>query len=35
MEGLRECAGAPTPPLEPRAGGPLRVREFATGIGAK
>jgi nucleoside-diphosphate-sugar epimerase len=35
MQGLRERAGAPTPPLEPAAGGPLRWREFATGVGAK
>jgi len=32
MAGLRDCAGAPTPPLEPRAGGPLRVREFLAGV---
>jgi UDP-glucose 4-epimerase len=35
LEGMRERAGAPTPPLDPRAGGPLRVREFATGVGAR
>jgi UDP-glucose 4-epimerase len=35
LEGLRECAGVPTPPLEPRAGGPLRWREFATGVGGR
>jgi UDP-glucose 4-epimerase len=35
LEGMRESAGAPTPPLEPRAGGPLRWREFATGVGAR
>jgi len=35
LEGIRERAGAPTPPLDPRAGGPLRWREFATGVGAR
>lgn len=35
VDGLRHDAGAPTPPLDPRAGGPLRVREFKTGIGRK
>jgi UDP-glucose 4-epimerase len=35
MRGMRERAGAPTPPLDPRTGGPLRVREFATGVGAR
>ena len=35
MEGMRERAGAPTPPLEPGAGGRLRWREFATGVGAR
>jgi UDP-glucose 4-epimerase len=29
LEGMRERAGAPTPPLDPKAGGPLRWREFA------
>ena len=33
LEGMRESAGAPTPPLDPRAGGLLRWREFATGVG--
>jgi nucleoside-diphosphate-sugar epimerase len=35
MRGMREAAGAPTPPLEPKAGGPLRAGEFATGVGQK
>ena len=35
LEGLRSGRGLPTPPLDPRAGGPLRSREFATGIGAR
>ena len=35
LAGMREPAGLPTPPLEPRAGGPLRVREFLTGVGRR
>jgi UDP-glucose 4-epimerase len=35
VEGIRERAGAATPPLDPRAGGPLRWREFWTGVGAR
>jgi UDP-glucose 4-epimerase len=35
IDGMRERAGAPTPPLEPGAGGPRRLREFATGVGAR
>ena len=35
VAGIRERAGAPTPPLDPRAGGPLRWREFKTGVGAR
>jgi UDP-glucose 4-epimerase len=35
LEGLRSGRGLATPPLDPRAGGPLRSREFATGIGAR
>jgi UDP-glucose 4-epimerase len=35
LDGIREGAGAPTPPLDPRSSGPLRVREFRTGIGAR
>jgi nucleoside-diphosphate-sugar epimerase len=35
MRGLRDRAGAPTPPLDPATGGPLRAREFATGVGAR
>jgi UDP-glucose 4-epimerase len=31
--GLREGAGAPTPPLHPEAGGALRHEELASGIG--
>ncbi|HSD75836.1 MAG TPA: hypothetical protein VLA98_00465, partial [Solirubrobacteraceae bacterium] len=33
LGGLRDSAGLPTPPLDPSAGGPLRVRELLTGIG--
>ena len=33
LAGLREGAGADTPPLHPRAGGPLRLGEFRTGVG--
>jgi nucleoside-diphosphate-sugar epimerase len=35
IDGLRRRRGLPTPPLAPGAGGPLRVREIATGIGAR
>jgi UDP-glucose 4-epimerase len=34
LVGLRQGEGMPTPPLDPRAGGPLRIRELATGVGA-
>jgi UDP-glucose 4-epimerase len=33
LEGMRERAGAETPPLAADAGGPLRVRELLTGVG--
>lgn len=35
LNGMRHAEGAPTPPLEPTAGGPLRARELATGVGQK
>jgi UDP-glucose 4-epimerase len=35
LEGLRAGRGLPTPPLDPRAGGPLRSGELATGVGAR
>ena len=35
LKGLRNAEGAPTPPLEPSAGGPFRAREFATGVGQR
>ena len=34
LNGLREGAGAPTPPLDPATGAPARVRELATGVGS-
>src|SRR3954451_7350517 len=33
FDGLRQRAGYGTPPLDPDAGGPLRVREVITGVG--
>jgi UDP-glucose 4-epimerase len=33
--GIRDGAGGETPPLHPKAGGPLRAGEFATGIGRR
>jgi UDP-glucose 4-epimerase len=35
LDGIRRRAGAPTPPLDPRTGGLLRWREFATAVGAR
>jgi UDP-glucose 4-epimerase len=35
LAGMREPDGLDTPPLEPRAGGPLRVRELLTGLGRR
>jgi nucleoside-diphosphate-sugar epimerase len=35
LEGIRQGAGAPTPPLDPATSGPARVRELAGGIGAR
>jgi UDP-glucose 4-epimerase len=35
LEGMREGAGLDTPPLEPGGAGPMRAREFASGIGAR
>jgi UDP-glucose 4-epimerase len=34
LDGLRHGRGLSTPPLDPRAGGPLRSGELATGVGA-
>jgi nucleoside-diphosphate-sugar epimerase len=35
LDGLRAGAGKHTPPLAPDTGGPLRLREFLTGIGRR
>jgi UDP-glucose 4-epimerase len=35
LDGMRHAEGGPTPPLEPTAGGPLRAREFSTGVGQR
>jgi UDP-glucose 4-epimerase len=35
LNGMRHAEGAPTPPLEPTAGGPMRARELATGVGQR
>lgn len=33
LEGLRDGAGLQTPPLDPASSGPIRLREFTTGVG--
>lgn len=35
LGGIRESRGFPTPPLDPASSGPMRAREFATGVGAR
>jgi nucleoside-diphosphate-sugar epimerase len=35
LAGMREPAGLDTPPLDPHAGGPLRVRELLSGLGRR
>ena len=35
LKGMRDGDGAPTPPLDPKAGGPLRIKEFLTGLGGR
>ena len=35
LEGIRDRAGAATPPLDPGAGGPLRTGELLTGVGGR
>src|SRR5204862_7284326 len=35
LGGMREGAGAPSPPLAPSTGGPLRARKILTGVGAR
>jgi UDP-glucose 4-epimerase len=34
LDGLRDGAGFPTPPLDPATSGMLRRRELRTGVGA-
>ncbi|SLJ44053.1 Uncharacterised protein [Mycobacteroides abscessus subsp. abscessus] len=35
LTGLHDGAGGATPPLAADAGGPWRVREFASGVGGR
>ena len=35
LDGLRDGSGLETPPLEPGGAGPLRAREFLSGLGAR
>ncbi|MGC1165897.1 MAG: NAD-dependent epimerase/dehydratase family protein [Solirubrobacterales bacterium] len=35
LRGIRHGEGGPTPPLDPHAGGPMRVGEFASGVGQR
>jgi UDP-glucose 4-epimerase len=35
LEGMRQGAGADTPPLSPETGGPARLGELATGVGER
>ncbi len=35
VAGMRESGGLDTPPLSPKAGGPLRIKELLTGIGGR
>jgi UDP-glucose 4-epimerase len=35
LDGIRRSAGAPTPPLDPQAGGRFRRDEFRSGVGAR
>lgn len=35
LQGMGESAGAETPPLTTKAGGPLRFREFVSGVGRR
>jgi len=35
LDGMRDAAGMPTPPLDPASSGPLRIRELRTGVGAR
>ena len=35
IDAMRRGDGLPTAPLQPGGGGPLRLREFLTGVGAR
>jgi hypothetical protein len=35
LQGIHDGAGFETPPLDPRASGPLRLNELRTGVGAR
>jgi UDP-glucose 4-epimerase len=35
LGGIRDRAGIPTPPLDPGSGGPARIEELVTGVGAR
>jgi UDP-glucose 4-epimerase len=35
LDGIRDRAGLPTPPLDPETSGPARSHEFGTGVGAR
>jgi UDP-glucose 4-epimerase len=35
LDGMREGAGLDTPPLEAGGAGPLRAREFLSGVGGR
>jgi len=35
LAGMRKTSGFDTPPLEPHAGGPLRLKELLTGVGRR
>jgi nucleoside-diphosphate-sugar epimerase len=35
LAGLRDGAGMDTPPLDPHAGGPFRIKEILTGVGGR
>ena len=35
LHGMRDGAAYDTPPLERRAGGPLRIKEILTGVGGR
>lgn len=35
LDGMRHAEGGPTPPLAPKAGGPMRIKELATGVGQR